>query len=287
MPSGTVRGVPICSTGIRIWKPVRGGSSLATHVLAARSAAARGGRGVAGRGVPRRRGRHGCGHRGRGCRRLVAGGGPAATADGSTTWTPNCPTSRAGSAVATRPPELAARDAGVRGPCHPDAPRAWGRAPVSRSDFVIHGGEPFFLELNTMPGISAVSNVTECACGGGSGPMPISWRCSSAPRSRTRRRLLRLIVGRPADHVRGGDALVHQVRHHALGGVLQVVAVVHPDAGVVGHEGDVVGRPCRRRSASRPTTGCRLRPRRCGPAPPRDDRAGASGAPRRCGCRCA
>ena len=44
---------------------------------------------------------------------------------------------------------------------------ALGAAHLSRSDFVIHGGEPFFLELNTMPGISAVSNVTECAWAAG------------------------------------------------------------------------------------------------------------------------
>jgi D-alanine-D-alanine ligase len=44
---------------------------------------------------------------------------------------------------------------------------ALGAAHVSRSDFVIHDGEPFFLELNTMPGLSAVSNVTECAAAAG------------------------------------------------------------------------------------------------------------------------
>ena len=39
----------------------------------------------------------------------------------------------------------------------------------------------------------------------------------------------------------GCRILVHEVRDHALGGVFEAVAVVHPDAGVIGHEGDVVG----------------------------------------------
>ena len=44
-----------------------------------------------------------------------------------------------------------------------------------------------------------------------------------------------------ADPVRGGDAFVHEVGHQAFGGVGEVVAVVHPEAGVVGDEGDLVG----------------------------------------------
>src|SRR5829696_10567331 len=50
-----------------------------------------------------------------------------------------------------------------------------------------------------------------------------------------------LVVGWSCDPVRAVDAVVHEVRDHALGSVFEVVAVVHPDAGVVGHEGDVVG----------------------------------------------
>jgi len=54
-------------------------------------------------------------------------------------------------------------------------------------------------------------------------------------------RSLRLVAGVRAQLVRRGDALVHQVGDHALGRVLEVVAVVHPDAGVVGDEGDLEG----------------------------------------------
>ena len=57
--------------------------------------------------------------------------------------------------------------------------------------------------------------------------------------------------------VRRVHAGVHQVRDQALGGVVQVVAVVHPDARVVGQEGDLVLLARARPRASRPTTGCR------------------------------
>ena len=43
-----------------------------------------------------------------------------------------------------------------------------------------------------------------------------------------------------ADQVRRPDAVVHQVRGEALRGVRQVVAVVHPEPGVVREEGDLV-----------------------------------------------
>ena len=68
---------------------------------------------------------------------------------------------------------------------------------------------------------------------------------------------IRLIVGRPADHVRRGDARVHQVRDHALGRVLEVVAVVHPDARGCRRRRRCRRSPRPRRSASRSTTGCR------------------------------
>src|SRR3954451_15049516 len=53
--------------------------------------------------------------------------------------------------------------------------------------------------------------------------------------------LLRLVAGVTADAVGLGDVVVHQVCEEPLVGVLEVVAVIHPDARVVGHESDVVG----------------------------------------------
>jgi D-alanine-D-alanine ligase len=48
---------------------------------------------------------------------------------------------------------------------------AIGARHVSRSDFVLPetGGEPLFLELNTLPGLSKVSNAAECAYAAGLG----------------------------------------------------------------------------------------------------------------------
>ena len=89
--------------------------------------------------------------------------------------------------------------------------------------------------------------------------------------------LFGVVVGVAADDVRRGDAGVHQVRDQSLRRVRQVVAVVHPDAGVVGDERDLVGLAVARRRASRPTTGCRWPARRRVRARPRGVRAGASG----------
>ena len=49
-----------------------------------------------------------------------------------------------------------------------------------------------------------------------------------------------LVVRRSCDAVGGVEALVHEVRDHAVGSVFEVVAVVHPNAGVVCDESDVV-----------------------------------------------
>ncbi len=165
LPGQPEGGADLPDGGDRIWKPLRGGSSLATHVLPpgvrpseedeewlveefldgvdvtvavveVEGAAA---------ALPAVVLRH---------------GGRIYDLD------TKVPTSRAGSAVAARPPELAQ----VMRKCEDHAVRmhlALGAAHVSRSDFVIHDGEPFFLELNTMPGLSAVSNVTECAAAAG------------------------------------------------------------------------------------------------------------------------
>ena len=57
-------------------------------------------------------------------------------------------------------------------------------------------------------------------------------------------RSLGLIVSRAADPERGGDALVHQMGHHAVGCVFQVVAVIHPHPWIVGDEGDLEGLAC-------------------------------------------
>ena len=53
--------------------------------------------------------------------------------------------------------------------------------------------------------------------------------------------LLRLVAGVAAESVGIGHAAVHQVGDQALGRVLEVVAVVHPDARVVGDERDLDG----------------------------------------------
>jgi D-alanine-D-alanine ligase len=42
-----------------------------------------------------------------------------------------------------------------------------GARHISRSDFVVSGGDPYFLEINTVPGISAISNAAECAYAAG------------------------------------------------------------------------------------------------------------------------
>src|SRR3954452_17556892 len=53
--------------------------------------------------------------------------------------------------------------------------------------------------------------------------------------------LLRLVAGVTADAVGLGDVVVDQMCEETLVGVLEVVAVIHPDARVVGHESEVVG----------------------------------------------
>jgi|GEM_PF-2953972 len=71
-------------------------------------------------------------------------------------------TDPADKAMARRPPAM--RDALDR--CERLAVRmhaALGAAHISRSDFVVHRGEPYFLELNTLPGLSATSNVADGA----------------------------------------------------------------------------------------------------------------------------
>ncbi len=147
-------------SGPLIWKPLRGGSSLATQVLppGARPPEAEewlieeylegedvtvavvevAGIGVALPGV------------------VLRHGGPIYDLDSKV------PLDRSASAVACRPTEL--QD--VLRTCERWAVRmhaALGAAHFSRSDFVVRDGEAFFLELNTLPGISAASNVTECA----------------------------------------------------------------------------------------------------------------------------
>ena len=42
------------------------------------------------------------------------------------------------------------------------------------------------------------------------------------------------VLCRPCEPVWGVESLVHEVGDHAVGGVFEVVAVVHPDSGVVG-----------------------------------------------------
>ena len=44
---------------------------------------------------------------------------------------------------------------------------AVGARHISRCDFRVRDGEAYFLEINTLPGLSAVSNCTECAHAGG------------------------------------------------------------------------------------------------------------------------
>ena len=66
-------------------------------------------------------------------------------------------------------------------------------------------------------------------------------RGSRPQTSRSPEASLRDVAGVRAQPVGRGHAVVHQVRHQALGGVLEVVAVVHPQTGVVGDEGDVEG----------------------------------------------
>jgi hypothetical protein len=56
--------------------------------------------------------------------------------------------------------------------------------------------------------------------------------------------LFRLVARGPADAAGTGEPGVHQVHDQPLVGVLEVVAVIHPDTGVVGDEGDVVALPC-------------------------------------------
>ena len=53
--------------------------------------------------------------------------------------------------------------------------------------------------------------------------------------------LLGLVIGRSTDPVRRTYSLIHQVSHHALGGVPEMVAVVEPDARVVRNERNVIG----------------------------------------------
>jgi D-alanine-D-alanine ligase len=44
---------------------------------------------------------------------------------------------------------------------------AVGARHISRCDFRVRDGEAYFLEINTLPGLSGVSNCTECAHAGG------------------------------------------------------------------------------------------------------------------------
>src|SRR5215217_6593359 len=52
---------------------------------------------------------------------------------------------------------------------------------------------------------------------------------------------LRTVARLAAGLERRGHPFVAEVHRHAFGGVVEVVAVVHPDAGVIGAEGDLVG----------------------------------------------
>jgi hypothetical protein len=53
--------------------------------------------------------------------------------------------------------------------------------------------------------------------------------------------LLGCVAALTAHEERARHAALRQVGDHALLGVRQVVAVVHPDAGIVRDEGDLVG----------------------------------------------
>src|SRR5688500_11881422 len=52
--------------------------------------------------------------------------------------------------------------------------------------------------------------------------------------------LLGSVVGCSTNPVRRTDPLIHQVRHHAIRGMLEMVAMIHPNARVVSNEGNVV-----------------------------------------------
>jgi hypothetical protein len=70
---------------------------------------------------------------------------------------------------------------------------------------------------------------------------------------------LRLVIRRSCDPVGSVKPVIHEVRDHALGGVLQIVTVVHPDARVVRHESDVVAlvrQDVERVDPPRATAGC-------------------------------
>jgi D-alanine-D-alanine ligase len=65
-------------------------------------------------------------------------------------------------AVAIRPEDLGS----VLSRCEAIAMRmhqSIGARHLSRSDFVVSSGQPYFLEINTLPGISEISNSAECA----------------------------------------------------------------------------------------------------------------------------
>ena len=58
--------------------------------------------------------------------------------------------------------------------------------------------------------------------------------------------LLGLVIGRSTDPVRRTYSLIHQVSHHPLGGVSEVVTVVEPDARVVRNERAKLGQRSKR-----------------------------------------
>ena len=47
----------------------------------------------------------------------------------------------------------------------------------------------------------------------------------------------RLVIGSPAEGEGRGDSFVHKVGDEPFGGVRQIVAMVHPDTGVIGDQG--------------------------------------------------
>ena len=89
-------------------------------------------------------------------------------------------------------------------------------------------------------------------------------------------------VVRSADPVGLGDPGVGQVRDEAVAGVVEVVAVVHPDARVVRDEGDLVRLAVGDVERVDPPRAAGRRRRRSGTGRRRGGRAGASGARRRC-----